>query len=138
MRFALRVIVPTLLVCSFAHAGESCIGVQQLQQLIPGSTAGKMPSVVCGSLTSVLAKIMNRNRTSGRKLEDDKPLNPSEAQANLNAALRDAGIRRRIDQMRREVPDENARLVYEAAILDEEGYYNARDLRIQQLSDRLK
>ncbi|MGZ5631747.1 MAG: hypothetical protein ACXWIP_12995 [Burkholderiales bacterium] len=40
--------------------------------------------------------------------------------------------------MRREVQDENMRLAYEAAILDEEGYYNARDLRIMQLSDRLK
>jgi hypothetical protein len=32
-----------------------------------------------------------------------------------------------------EVDDPGARLVYEAAILDEEGFYAARDLKIQQL-----
>lgn len=91
----------------------------------------------CGSLTSVLNKIGNRGKTGGRRLENDKPLDPKEAQANLDAALKDPEIRIRMDKVRNETTDENTRLVYEAAILDEEGYYNARELIIQRLRQKL-
>ncbi|MGZ5147441.1 MAG: hypothetical protein ACXWCP_28225 [Burkholderiales bacterium] len=135
MQFAPHLIAAALLGSSIASAGE-CTGSVDLQNYLHA----KAPSILvgCGSLMTIVDRFMHRARKSGRRLEDDQPLNTSEAQATLNAALRDAAIRRRIEQMRREVQDENMRLAYEAAILDEEGYYNARDLRIMQLSDRLK
>jgi hypothetical protein len=135
---------PSLIVVGFlsstsAYAGESCAGLVNLQkQLQMNVSPTALSWVGCGSLTSVVNRLVNRNRTSGRRLEEGKALNAAEAQANVDAALREAEVRRKIERTRREVPDENLRLVYEAAIFDEEGFYNARDLRIQQLSERLK
>jgi hypothetical protein len=136
---ALYLLAAVILSSSVAEAGEPCVGLVELQRYLHAaqSNAGA-PSVACGSLSLVIARLINGSRKSGRRLEDDQPLNVPDAQSNLNSALRDAGIRRRIEQMRREVTEENMRLAYEAAILDEEGYYMARDLRIMQLADRVK
>jgi hypothetical protein len=122
---------------SGALAGE-CIGLTQLRKEVRIDLADKAIAITCGSLTSVASKILNRARIGGRKLEQERPLNVAEAQANVDTALRDGAVRQRIEQVGRDVKDANARLVYEAAIFDEEGFYSARDLRIQQLSERLK
>lgn len=87
----------------------------------------------CSSLITVVDKLKNRSQTGGRKLEKERPFNPAEARANLEAALRDPAVRGRIEGLSREVPDQATRLFYEATILDEEGYYGARDLRVRQL-----
>jgi hypothetical protein len=137
MKWALWMLATTVLACSFAHAGE-CVGLVDIQKATHRPLPPNLPSVACGSITTVIASVMNRSRIGGRKLEDDKPVNVAEAQQNLNSALRDSSIRRRMDQLRRDVHDEDVRAIYEAAILDEEGYYKARDLRIMQLSERLK
>ncbi|SCY31667.1 hypothetical protein SAMN05216420_104218 [Nitrosospira sp. Nl5] len=94
-------------------------------------------SVPCESLALVLRKLAGHSKTGGRRLEEDKPLNTQQAQGNLREALSNPEIRARIEKMQSEVKDENARLVYEAAILDEEGYYDARELKIQQLQQKL-
>jgi hypothetical protein len=94
------------------------------------------PPADCNSLAAVADKIINRKKTGGRRLEQDKPLNVAEAQANLDKALQDPAIRARVEKLKTEVADENARLVYQAAVMDEEGYYGARDLLIQQLLQR--
>jgi hypothetical protein len=86
----------------------------------------------------VLDSVVNTRKTGGRKLEEDRPFNSGEAQANLAEAQGDPAVSQRLQQVRKEVPDSNQRLVYEAAILDEEGYYSARDLRIRQLQQQLK
>jgi phage terminase small subunit len=80
---------------------------------------------------------VNREKTGGRKLEPEKPLDPKKAQANLEAALKDPAIRARLDNARAEIKDENVLLAYEAAVFDEEGYYDARELKIQQLLQQL-
>jgi hypothetical protein len=87
----------------------------------------------CGSLTTVWGKITRQGKTGGRQLEKDRPLNVAEAEANLATALKNPVVRERLDRVAMEVDDPGARLVYEAAILDEEGFYAARDLKIQQL-----
>ena len=92
----------------------------------------------CGSLASVPDKIASRGKTGGRRLETDKPLNVAETEANLDKALRDPAIKARIDKVTQEIPDENQQLVYRAALMDEEGYYNARELLIQRLLQRVK
>ncbi len=91
----------------------------------------------CGSGKVVLSRIVNREKTGGRKLEPDKPLDVKKAQANLDAALKDPGIKARLDKARAEITDEDVLLAYEAAVFDEEGYYDARELKIQQLLQRL-
>ena len=123
-----------------------CVGLLSIPGVQKELTLGTLPSLqekaraggaACGSFVSVLDKVIKRNKTAGRRLEGEKPLNVGAAQANVDAALRDPEIRKQIQALRR-VPDENLRLLYEAAIFDEEGYYNARELRIQQLLQRLK
>ncbi len=94
-------------------------------------------NAACGSVKVVLSRVVSREKTGGRKLEPDKPLDLKKAQANLDAALRDPEIRARVDKARAEIKDENVLLAYEAAVFDEEGYYDARDLKIQQLQQRL-
>ena len=131
-----------------AHAAD-CVGllknaqkepnrgdfVDLLGLLLPKAKSSGAP---CGSVVSVIDRVINRKKTAGRRLEGDKPFNASEAQANVQAALRDPEVRKKIERLKVDVPDENLRFVYEAAIFDEEGYYNARELRIQQLLQRLK
>ena len=94
-------------------------------------------NAACGSVKVVLSRVVSREKTGGRKLEPDKPLDVRKAQANLDAALRDPEIKARVDRARVEIKDENVLLAYEAAVFDEEGYYDARDLKIQQLQQRL-
>ncbi|MNE85769.1 hypothetical protein D3C80_1828040 [compost metagenome] len=81
---------------------------------------------------------MNTGRTGGRKLEEDRPYNPSQAQANYAQAQADPDVRQRLDAVGKEVSDGNLRLLYQAAILDEEGYYGARDMLVRQLRQQLK
>lgn len=92
----------------------------------------------CASLIAVLSRIADRQKTGGRRLEPDKPLDPREAQANITKATRDPAINARLRQVQGEVKDERLRLLYEAAIFDEEGYYSARDLRLQQLQPQAR
>jgi hypothetical protein len=94
-------------------------------------------NAACGSVKVVLSRVVSREKTGGRKLEPDKPLDLKKAQANLEAALKDPEIKARVDKARAEIKDENVLLAYEAAVFDEEGFYDARDLKIQQLQQRL-
>lgn len=93
--------------------------------------------VACGSINVIVDRTLNRKRTGGRRLESDRPFDEAQAQANLDAALRDAGVKARIEQGRKTITDETALLAYEAAVFDEEGFYGARDLRVQQLQQRI-
>jgi|SoiMethySBSTD1v2_1073268.scaffolds.fasta_scaffold936297_2 hypothetical protein len=137
MRFASLLLLVAYL-CSSSARADDCVGLVELQKALSTQVSSFLNSLVgCGSLTTVVKRLMSRKRTSGRRLEEEQPLNVTQAQANANAAMKDPTVRRKLDQARREIPDENTRLAYEAAIFDEEGYYGARDLRIQQLSERL-
>lgn len=91
----------------------------------------------CGSLSSVLGKLSNNSKPGGRRLEEDRPFNPAEAQANLKKAEADPEVHQRLEHIRQTVADPNQRLLYQAAALDEEGYYPARDLLIGQLRQKL-
>ena len=138
MKFGSSHAVMLSLARGVAHAGEASVGLLELQTHLQTNVPDKRPAVACGSITAVVSKIINRHRISGRRLEEDKPLDAGEAQRNLSSALRDSAVRRRIDPTRQDIRDENMRLAFEAAIFDEEGYYSARDLRIQELAQRLK
>lgn len=122
----------------------NCIGLQALQEAgrigtFATAIAGdRSERADCGSLLSVLNNIFYHTRSGGRKLEEDKPFDPVKAQANVDLAMRDPALRGRLKQLHSEVQDHDLQLIYEAAILDEEGYYGARDLRITQLQQQLK
>ncbi|MNT71378.1 hypothetical protein D3C72_2098570 [compost metagenome] len=96
------------------------------------------PRTECGSLSTVWGSLMSSGRPGGRKLEEDRPYNASEAQANYAKAQSDPEVRQRLDQVGKEVSNGNLRLLYQAAILDEEGYYSARDMLVRQLRQQLK
>jgi hypothetical protein len=126
---------------------NSCVGLDKVKVSDTKSVFANIKAAIrrdaadraaCGSLASVLDKAIRRNKIGGRQLETDRPLDVKQAQANLEAAYRDPAISSRLEQVAQEVQDENVRLVYEAAILDEEGYYSARELKIEQLLQRAK
>lgn len=125
-------------VCSFKAGSSNSIGrFKALTALYEAFRNAQSRGAPCGSLAAVLHKLPNRSVDGGRRLEKDKPFDPVEAQANMDLALQDPEIRTRIENIRSEVEDENVRLVYEAAIYDDEGYYDARELIIQQLRQKL-
>lgn len=139
-----------LLLGSAAAQADKCVGLEKFAAEKPGlsakpaflqlKAAGEAPppaGVDCSSLTSVFKRVVDGTRPGGRKLEDDKPFDRAEAQANLDKALQDPEIRAQLDKLQHDVPDETTRLLYEAAVLDSEGFYNARELRIQQLREKL-
>jgi len=120
-----------LAMLSAAASAEPCVGLEQTQVNAKFKADSSLAS--CSSLKTVMAKIAGRKRTGGRGLEKDKPFNLAEAQANLAAAQKNPTVQERLARVAKEVDDPEARLVYEAAVLDEEGFYAARDLKIQQL-----
>ena len=130
----------------------SCTGLAQAEMCFPspGGNSGRLKALYdafirgapsrgasCRSLADVLNKVSYHSATGGRRLEKDKPFDPAEAQANMDLALQDPEIRSQIENIRREIEEENVRLVYEAAIYDDEGYYDARELIIQRLRQKL-
>lgn len=146
----LNLCAATLLLCTTTVFGQDCKGLKDLQanggvsssnafmHLLNAVWGDDQARADCGSLTSVLDSVANRKKIGGRKLEEDRPFDPNEAQANLVEAQSDPAVRQRLEQIRKDVPDSNQRLLYEAAILDEEGYYSARDMHIRQLQQQLK
>lgn len=119
-----------LLTASLTSMAQDCKGLQDLQY------QNDKPQADCGSLLSVLDRLLNTHKTGGRKLEEDRPFNAQAAQANLAQAQADPEVRPRLEKIRKEVADPTRRLVYEAAVFDEEGYYGARDLRINQIKQQ--
>lgn len=132
------------------------IGLAQAQEVVPcdrtqvketgatdamltlvGTVMSNSLTASCDSLAKVLNEVTSRGETGGKKSKKDKPLDLRKAEGNLQQALSVPDIRSRIDRIRAEVADEGAQLAYEAAILDEAGYEDARELKIRQLQQRL-
>lgn len=126
--------------CCAAVAAQRCKG---LPDVTAASSAMQAvfkalldSSVACDSIGAVFDRATNRKRTGGRRLETDRPFDATAAQANLEAALRDPAVKARIDHGRARITDPITLLAYEAAVFDEEGFYAARDLRVQQLQQK--
>ncbi|MCY1336298.1 hypothetical protein D9M69_221010 [compost metagenome] len=122
--------------CRDLSATQAGISAESRQML--DTIKSDKPRTECGSLSTVWGSLMSSGRPGGRKLEEDRPYNPSQAQANYAQAQADPDVRQRLDQVGKEVSDGNLRLLYQAAILDEEGYYGARDMLVRQLRQQLK
>ncbi|MCY1402005.1 hypothetical protein D3C76_393380 [compost metagenome] len=138
--------VMALLASSGIHAME-CKGLDEirsksnsaaLQQLVKSVASNQDDVADCDSVATVMNKAARTDIEAGRKLEEDRPYNASQAQANFAQAQADPDVRQRLDQVGKEVSNRNLRLLYQAAILDEEGYYSARDMLVRQLRQQLK
>ncbi|VVP92441.1 hypothetical protein PS918_03372 [Pseudomonas fluorescens] len=137
--FCCKLTIATLLLpASVSTMAQDCQGLQDVQQASLQRIREEKEQTDCGTLMSVINRLLSTHKTGGRKLEEDRPFNAQEAQANLAKAQADPEVRPRLDKIKKEVSDPTRRLVYEAAVLDEEGYYSARDLRINQLKQQLK
>ncbi|WP_448108341.1 hypothetical protein [Pseudomonas azerbaijanoccidentalis] len=134
-----KLVIATLMLPAAVTAmAQDCKGLQDLQQASLQQMKNEPEQAECGSLMSVLDRLLNTRKTGGRKLEEDRPFNAQQAQADLTKAQADPEVRPRLEKIKKEVSDPTRRLVYEAAVFDEEGYYGARDLRINQLKQQLK
>jgi hypothetical protein len=140
--FCFKLVIATLLLpASVTVMAQNCQGLQDLPDALSrlAQSVEKDPEQTeCSALASVFDRLASTRKTGGRKLEEDRPFNAQEAQANLAKAQADPEVRPRLEKIRKEISDPTRRLVYEAAVLDEEGYYSARDLRINQIKQQLK
>jgi hypothetical protein len=98
--------------------------------------SGGDTSIPCGSLFAVYQDLTEGRIEGGRGLEGKKPFDPVAAQANLDAAMRDAETGKRLAELQSTVKDEDLRLFLSAAVLDEDGFDAARDLVVLQLKQR--
>ncbi len=130
-----------LLPAAMTAMAQDCKGLQDLPanlaKLAQATENGPAQSD-CGSLASVFSRLASTRKVGGRKLEEDRPFNAQASQSDLASAEADPEVRPRLEKIRKEVTDPTQRMVYEAAVLDEEGYYGARDLRINQIKQQLK
>jgi hypothetical protein len=130
-----------------ATRADSCRGLEnfkaqsaafeQLKAAIASIFSANTEPVECGSLVSVLGSVSNLSKPGGRRLEEDRPFNPAQAQANLKQAEADPEVHQRLEHIRKTFKDPTQSLLYQAAALDEEGYYPARDLLVGQLRQKL-
>ncbi len=133
-----------IILLSFGVNAQNCTGLMQISANTPKATSELVTSFFsknppCASAKMIVDMILNPDkRIGGRKLEGDKPFNMREAQANLDAALKIPEVNAKITRARQEIADENVRLAYEAAVLDDEGFYGARELKLQQLMQRIR
>lgn len=136
------IVLLALCIASLPAAAQKCQGLLEARAAASGAIQALYDALVksdaaCGSIKLIMSRVASRERTGGRKLEPDRPLDVPKAQANLDAALREPAVKARIDKARNDIADESARLAYEAVVFDEEGFYGARDLRLSQLQQRV-
>lgn len=93
--------------------------------------------VDCASVVVAVQNLVNNSRTGGRSLEPNAPLDRAAAQAEVDAALQEPEVKQAIEAVHQAYPDEDVRLLMEAAVFDEHGSYAARDLRLAQLREKL-
>lgn len=147
-RASILLLVLPLVASPHLAAAKECVGIAALRDARSAGLINNLNQFMrrksdadspdCAALVSVMNKVMSRSRTGGRRLEGDTPFDPAAAQANLEKALRDPETGKRLAKLHDEVKDEALRLYLEAVLLDEDGYYAARELRIQQLQQRLQ
>ena len=93
----------------------------------------------CADLGKILSKLVNSGVQAGKKLEHDQPFNSAAAQAELDQALQqNPELKSQLDALRSAVTDDYERMLYEAALLQSNSLYGARDLRLQQFIQQVR
>ena len=114
--------------------------VKRMRIMATNMAAQDIPTgVSCSALGKVFGRLAHGSRPAGKRLEDDKPLDVAAAQAELDQALQqDPELKAQLEAVRSAVTDEEERLLYEAALLQSNNLYGARDLRLQQFIKQAK
>jgi hypothetical protein len=127
-----------------AHAQTQCdrtqvkeTGVTDAVLILVTTVMSNPLTADCKALASVLNEVISRGETGGKNSKKNQPFDAMKGEAELKKAIADPNTRGRVEKIRADVVDEGARAVYEAAILEEEGYRDARDLKLHQLQQRL-
>lgn len=94
------------------------------------------PKDMCSSVQAVLLRLANNQASGGRKLEKDKPFNPSTAAAEYAAATAQADFAGELAALQAGESDPVRRRVIEAVLLHDLGKFEARDLVLNQLVPR--
>jgi hypothetical protein len=97
-------------------------------------SAAPAKGIDCGSIASVWQKVVLREKTGGRKLEPDAPLDMHAARQQWSEALRNPDMAARLAAVQNNTSSPAEVAIYQAAILDEEGLYSARDARLTELA----
>lgn len=93
--------------------------------------------MVCSDLDKVLSRLVNGSVPAGKRLQDDEPFDAAAAQSELEQALQqNPALKAQLDAVRSAVTDEQERMLYEAALLQSNHLYGARDLRLQEFLER--
>jgi len=142
-----------LVAAAAAHAAPPtaqavpCDARDTLTKLAAGSSAGdgliaalrksfNTPKDMCSSVQAVLLRLANSQASGGRKLEKDKPFNPSTAAAEYAAATAQADFAGELAALQAGESDPVRRRVIEAVLLHDLGKFEARDLVLNQLVPR--
>lgn len=114
--------------------------VERIRAMARSMQAQAVPmGMACSDLGKVLGRLVHGSRQAGKKLEDDKPLDIAAAQAEIDQALQqDPELKAHLDALRSTVTDEQERMLYEAALLQSNNLYGARDLRLRQFIEQAK
>lgn len=87
----------------------------------------------CANIGKVLAQLQSAKAPGGRKLHEGKPLNRAAAEQELKTARADPEFMRRLTSASEGVADPTARMVVEAALLEDDGYFAARQLLMEDI-----
>lgn len=86
----------------------------------------------CNSLLNIFKRLAGSGSAGGKKLEDDKPFDSAGAAQERQAARADAEFAGALKALQATETDPLRLLVLEAALLDEFGYYAARELVLRE------
>lgn len=117
---------------------KDCQPPKEIAGNAPGLAAKAFDTERCDSLVSVWKKLFTRSQIGGRQLEEKQPLDPRAAQQEIDQARKTPALRAELDRIQKYEADPQRRQLLEAALFDDEGFYQARDLRIQELQSKLK
>lgn len=87
----------------------------------------------CANVVRVLSELQSKPVAGGRKLHD-KPFDRAAAQKELQAARADSEFVAKLGPALQGISDANARKVVEAAVLEDLGFFGARQLLMEELA----
>lgn len=139
----------TALVAMLALAGivraDECLGLyKKVDEKTNTSTwdklkliAGDMLASGCSSASTVANQTLGRNRTARMRLEDAQAYDAAAAQADFDKAMQDPAVQEQLAAAKDQIADADSWQLYQATVFDNEGYYDARNLVVRQLQQKL-
>lgn len=119
-------------------AGTSCLKGKQAEAVRSSSLFDALKSALngpqCAGLVKVLTKLQASAVPGGRKLKEARPLDRAAAQAELAKARSDPEFTRLLASASQGVTDPTGRMVVEAALLDDQGYFDAHQLLMEDIA----